>query len=188
MCDFEKALRNAFILVVLDADVASCLFHFKQATKRNFMKNGRLVQFCRENNTAKKLYYKLMMLPLLPAKHIRSCFDTLKNQALSMTELYRRFLAYYKLQWIRGLNVIYNLTFDIYSVEKFRYHVYQSAFCRQEKPETISVYKLPNRTNNSLEAFNGVLGKKLQKHGHFFKFVATLLYTSLTHALLRKNE
>jgi hypothetical protein len=31
------------------------------------------------------------------------------------------------------------------------------------------------RTTNALEAYNGVLGKKISKKGHFFKFVKILL-------------
>lgn len=35
----------------------------------------------------------------------------------------------------------------------------------------ISVHNRSSRTTNSLEAYNGVLGRKIGKKGHFFKFM-----------------
>lgn len=45
----------------------------------------------------------------------------------------------------------------------------------QEGPQVISVFKLTTRTTGALEAINGVLGKRIMKHDHFFKLVAHLL-------------
>lgn len=45
----------------------------------------------------------------------------------------------------------------------------------QETPETISVFGLLIRTTCALEGYNGVLGRKIAKKGHFFKFVRALL-------------
>lgn len=39
----------------------------------------------------------------------------------------------------------------------------------------ISVYKKSARTTNALEAYNGALGKKIAKKGHFFQFMGVLL-------------
>lgn len=38
----------------------------------------------------------------------------------------------------------------------------------------ISVYDRIARTTNALEAYNGALGKKMDKKGHFFTFVSFL--------------
>lgn len=45
----------------------------------------------------------------------------------------------------------------------------------QETPETISVYKRCNRTTSALEAYNGVLRKRIIKKGNFYKFVRAIL-------------
>ena len=44
----------------------------------------------------------------------------------------------------------------------------------QEGPNSISVFKLQSRTTSALEAYNGVLGKKVMTKGHFFKFITIL--------------
>lgn len=45
----------------------------------------------------------------------------------------------------------------------------------QEGAEKISVFNLWTRTTGALEAYNGSLGRKIIKRGHFFKFVRVLL-------------
>lgn len=41
-------------------------------------------------------------------------------------------------------------------------------------PEKISVSNTSTRTTSALEAYNGILGKMIPKHGNFFKFVQVL--------------
>lgn len=45
----------------------------------------------------------------------------------------------------------------------------------QEGPENICVFNTFTRTTGALEAYNGALGHKIIKRGHFFKFVKVLL-------------
>lgn len=45
----------------------------------------------------------------------------------------------------------------------------------QEGPENITVFNTFTRTTGALEAYNGALGHKIIKRGHFFKFVKVLL-------------
>lgn len=45
----------------------------------------------------------------------------------------------------------------------------------QEGPENISVFNKWTRTTGALEAYNGVLGRKIIGKSHFFKFVKVLL-------------
>lgn len=47
----------------------------------------------------------------------------------------------------------------------------QFFFYIQEGPANISVHGKASRTTNALEAYNGVLGRKIDKKGHFFKFM-----------------
>lgn len=48
-------------------------------------------------------------------------------------------------------------------------------FVHLEGPDKISVFNLYTRTTGSLENYNGILGRKIIKRGHFFKFVKVLL-------------
>lgn len=105
MCDYERAMRNAFLSVVSDARVSSCHFHFTQAVKRNAMKCPTMIQFIHNNKEAAKVYYKLLSLPLLPSANIREAFDELKTQAQSLSPVFDRFLIYYYRQWIEGKRV-----------------------------------------------------------------------------------
>ncbi|KAL7726716.1 hypothetical protein ACLKA6_012793 [Drosophila palustris] len=52
---------------------------------------------------------------------------------------------------------------------------FEKQWIMKEGPENITVFKRTTRTTGSLEAQNGVLGKRLMKHGNFFKFVSYLL-------------
>lgn len=45
---------------------------------------------------------------------------------------------------------------------------------RQEGAANISVFQRQSRTTSALEAYNGVLGERITKRGHFFKFVRCL--------------
>lgn len=44
----------------------------------------------------------------------------------------------------------------------------------QEGPENISVFNIPNRSTGAVEAYNGVLGREIPAHAHFFRFVLGL--------------
>lgn len=44
----------------------------------------------------------------------------------------------------------------------------------QEGPEKISVFNIPNRSTGAVEAYNGVLGRNIPPHPHFFRFILCL--------------
>lgn len=113
MTDFETAIRNGFLAVVPNARFASCRFHYGQACKRRAAKYGQMVQLCRTNEIAKRIYQKLLSLPLLPAKDIKLAFDHLKMQAescLSETDRskFDKFFKYMENQWISGTKVCFD--------------------------------------------------------------------------------
>lgn len=111
------------------------------------VKYPHLVRLIKENNEAKKLWRKLLSLPLLPPEDIRLEFQRIKLEALNMSSHWKQFLKYFEKQWIGG---------------------------RFETPEKISVFNRVHRTQNALEAFNGVLKTKIQAHNNFYKFVDAL--------------
>lgn len=44
----------------------------------------------------------------------------------------------------------------------------------KEGPEKISVYRRETRTTCAVEAYNGVIGRKIKNHANFFVFVEAL--------------
>lgn len=44
----------------------------------------------------------------------------------------------------------------------------------QEGPDKISVFGIPNRSTGAVEVTNGVFGKNIPAHAHFFRFVLAL--------------
>lgn len=105
MCDYERAMRNAFLSVVSGTRVTSCHFHFCQACKRNAAKYPTLVKLIQTDKKAAKIYYKLLSLPLLPSDEIRGAFDELQKEANSLSTLFNKFLMYFHRQWIDGKRV-----------------------------------------------------------------------------------
>lgn len=51
----------------------------------------------------------------------------------------------------------------------------------QEGPHNISVFNMWTRTTGALESYNGVLGNRILKRGHFFKFVKVLIDEEFRH-------
>lgn len=101
----------------------------------------------KNNVEAKKMWWKLLCLPLLPPQHIASEFHRLRSEAISLSKKFEKYLRYYDKQWIGG---------------------------RFETPESISVFNRSYRTSNALEAFNGVLKTKIQAHINFYKFMMAI--------------
>lgn len=81
MTDYETAMRDGLLEIIPDGKATACVFHFKQAAKRNAKKSPALIKFINSNPDGKRLYYKFLSLPLLPPKEIPVAFDALKKQA-----------------------------------------------------------------------------------------------------------
>lgn len=105
MTDYEKAMRAGLLDVLPNGTATACVFHFKQAAKRNARKSPALIKFLNSTPNAKRLYYKLLSLPLLPAVEIANAFAELKKQALDMNKVFSTFLNYFEQQWINGTQV-----------------------------------------------------------------------------------
>lgn len=166
MTDYELAMRNAFQNVCNVTQMNTCWFHFCQAVKKKSSQVAHFRDAIKKDKAARTIYYKLLALPLLPASEIKDAFFALKHHAITLYPVYTDFLKYYEKQWI--LKVIANkIIYNFWSKLNFFF----SYLCLQEGPEKISVFKLQNRTTSALEAYNGVLGKKVVNKGNFYKFV-----------------
>lgn len=112
MTDYEHALRNALASVVPEAKITSCWFHFTQSCKRKACKLPGFIDTIHENTEAKKSYYELLALPLLPAVNIPIAFQIIKMR-INTLEIpnFNGFLTYYENQWLKRVCIILFLFF-----------------------------------------------------------------------------
>lgn len=103
MTDFEKAMRNGIRHVYPTIKMYTCWFHFCQAAKRKASQLMNLVHYIKTNSNIESAYYKLLSLPLLPAKDIVSCFQMVKSQVAD-EKVFKPFIKYFENQWIKKVN------------------------------------------------------------------------------------
>lgn len=106
MTDFEAPIRNALRIVYPAVRQNTCWFHFCQAAKRMCMKYPDLVIAIKSNERVKQAYYKLLALPLLPAKDIVQCFQMVKSELVD-TQAAKPYLQYFERQWIKRVIISY---------------------------------------------------------------------------------
>ena len=148
MTDYEIGLMNA-CREVFDCPSHGCWFHYSQALLKRVRKIGLLGAFHR-NSDLKRFIHQLMTLALLPAENVEATFDELRNQRPRLAPDTERklsdFLRYYERYWLRKIT-----------------------------PARLSVFGLPQRTNNSVESFHAVLKRKMgHPHPNFFVFLDIL--------------
>lgn len=144
--DFELASRNALRKRYPRSKQSGCEFHFAQAVRRKATKIDGFVDFIRKNSAAKKVYYKLMYLPLLPVNSIESTFKSLRQAADTIDKKkFEPFIKYYHKQWIK-----------------------------KEGAHKISVFGKEVRTTSSAEGYNRALGDYCLKKGSFIWFCVSI--------------
>lgn len=144
--DFETAMRNALRKRYPKSKQSGCEFHFAQAVRKRSRKIKGFDEFLRMNDAARKVYYKLMYLPLLPANMIDSNFDILRKKAKDIDEVkFAPFIKYYYRQWIK-----------------------------KEGAKKISVFGKEVRTTSSAEGYNRALGEYCHKKGSFIWFCVSI--------------
>lgn len=106
MSDFEIAMSTGFIVIIPEAKATHCHFRFCQAVKRNAKKCADLIKLIKEKEEPRRLYFKFLSLPLLPAAKIRAAFQDLKQQARNFGKPFMaKFLPYFERQYISGERV-----------------------------------------------------------------------------------
>ena len=148
MTDYEIGLMNA-CREVFDCPSHGCWFHYSQALLKRVHKTGLLGTF-NGNHDLKRFIHQLMTLALLPAENVEATFHELRNQRPRLAPHTERklsdFLRYYGRYWLRKIT-----------------------------PEILSVFGLPQRTNNSVESFHAVLKRKMgHPHPNFYVFLEIL--------------
>lgn len=144
--DYEMAIRNALRKKYPRAKQTACLFHFAQAVRRKATKINGFVEFLQSNERAKKIYYQLMYIPLLPSNCIAAAFQNVCNKADAIGRAkFEPFIKYYRKQWIE-----------------------------KEGPRKISVFGKEVRTTSGAEGYNRSLNAYCHKKGSFLWLVVSL--------------
>lgn len=144
--DYETAIKNALMKQYPGIQLISCWFHFCQALAKNAKKIKGFLKFIKDDDGARRVYHKLMCLPLMRFDNIRAAFKLLKEEALASNKSkFTPFLKYIEKQWLQ-----------------------------REGPKSISVYMESERTNNPMESYNSTLNFKIPAKGCFYKFVSLL--------------
>lgn len=146
MSDYEVALRSAMRQVYPGCVLNGCWFHLTQAVRRRASKIGGFFASIKADASRHRLFYKFLMLPLLPASKLLDGFRMLKDEVMTLgCEMFEVFVHYFELQWID-----------------------------KEGPAAISVHDAPNRTNNHVESHNSQLRESIRAAGNFYNFVLKL--------------
>lgn len=144
--DYEQASRNALRTKYPLAKLTACHFHFAQAIRKKGSQIKPFIDFVRTDKAAEKIYYKLMYLPLLPARFIEPMFNQLKDESEKIEkEIFKKFIEYYHTQWIK-----------------------------KEGPERISVFGNETKTTSPAEGYNRALNDFCQKKGSFVWFCCSI--------------
>ena len=76
LCDFEQAEQNAMQEVFPDTAIQGCLFHWKQALRRQFVKISEFHQ----DNTVKEDLQSIYGLAFIPEDAVLNTWEALKTQ------------------------------------------------------------------------------------------------------------
>lgn len=168
MTDFEKAMRSALQKLYPQSKLYACWFHFTQAVKGHAQQISGFYNAITSDRLAMEIYGKMLCLPLLPAKHINATWALIRTEAFDFDKnRFKRFVKYYEQQWIiKVCDFLFRFVLSL---------IYIGNFELQEGANTISVFGRQTRTTNALEAYNGVIGKRMPKKGQFFRFLKVLL-------------
>lgn len=113
MTDFERALRNSLAKVFPGVRLKGCWFHFCQAVRRKLSKMSDLAKQVKTTPEAKRIFQKLLVLPLLPPCEIENGFNICKHEAYSNIKLssklgniFEKFFDYFQRQWIEVVCIL----------------------------------------------------------------------------------
>lgn len=136
-CDYENAIINA---VFPDVSINACFFHFQKAVKKK-AKDLKLY----DSREGRNITRMTACLPLLPGNYIRSCWESILEDASQTREL-KAFTTYFEGQWLKKFS-----------------------------PDLLSCSENMHRTTNALEGWHHRLGVKFPKKPQVCHFVQKLI-------------
>lgn len=116
MADFEAGLRNAINEFYPDAVLCGCWFHFCAAVRRKFL-SLQLHDLIKEVPAAKKIYRKILSLPLLPAELILNGYNLVKEEAKrnNLNKDFKAIFNYFEQYWLRLVSFLLFSSDDFYN-------------------------------------------------------------------------
>lgn len=78
--DFELGMRKAINEFYPSAKLRGCWFHYCRAIKRKVISLG-LLKFIRDDKKANRIYYKMLILPLLQSEQFMEAYNIVKKEA-----------------------------------------------------------------------------------------------------------
>lgn len=106
--DFEKSMRNAILSVFPHTKIKGCWFHFCQAVRRKASKIKQLSRFLQTSTEAKRIFQKILVLPLLKDVAIEEAFNICKMEAYANPlfattneNVFEPLFKYFEVQWLK---------------------------------------------------------------------------------------
>jgi hypothetical protein len=146
VCDFEAGIWQSIRLVLPEAHLRGCIFHFTQALWRKVQAFG-LVPAYNEQGPVYRYIRRMMALPFLPAEQIRPAFDKLATMTEDATMLI--FVNYIEATWMRS---------TVWPVANW------------------SCFLVPIRTNNDCEGWHRRLNQRAERRQMQLYVLAPLLH------------
>lgn len=116
MADFEAGLRNAINEFYPETVLCGCWFHFCAAVRRKFL-SLQLHDLIKEVPAAKKIYRKILSLPLLPAELILNGYNLVKEEAKrnNLNKDFKAIFNYFEQYWLRLVSFLLFSSDDFYN-------------------------------------------------------------------------
>ena len=151
ICDFEIAIQKAAISVYESLSIMGCFFHFVQAVWKH-AQSENMTQLCEKDLIFKEFVRSCISLPMIKLDELQDTIDELRGQNFDDEEKNKKrdqFLDYIQTVWVDG--------------------VYP--------PQTWNCFRrTDDNTNNSQEAYNGVLNRLIQvSHPNPYVLISHLL-------------
>ena len=137
LCDFEIGIQKAALSVFETLIVLGCFFHFGQSVWKHAQQE-KLAQLCEHNLKFKQFIRQCISLPMVRLEELQDTIDELRREDFEDSEhnnLKEEFLNYIQTVWVDG----------VYPPQTWN--------CFRRKDDN---------TNNSQEAYNGVLNRLIQ--------------------------
>lgn len=104
MTDFEAGLRRAIHehwQSIRELKLYSCWYHYCAAIRRR-IRTLQLLELIADNSDARKIYRKLLSLPLLPTELIEHGYQLIKEdaRAKNLLKAFRKFFQYFESFWL----------------------------------------------------------------------------------------
>lgn len=104
MTDFEAGLRRAIRehwQSIRELKLYSCWYHYCAAIRRR-IRTLQLLELIADNSDARKIYRKLLSLPLLPTELIEHGYQLIKEdaRAKNLLKAFRKFFQYFESFWL----------------------------------------------------------------------------------------